>query len=51
MTESSARLSNTQDLFNLSDEHREVLDVADKFARNELGAPRHPHGCGRVVAR
>jgi isovaleryl-CoA dehydrogenase len=36
MTESSARLSNTQDLFSLSDEHREVLDHADKFARNEL---------------
>src|SRR5262245_27512122 len=36
MTESSDRLSNTQDLFSLSDEHREVLDHADRFARTEL---------------
>lgn len=42
MTERNGNLSNSEVLFSLSDEHREVLDHADKFARKELAplAPR-----------
>jgi alkylation response protein AidB-like acyl-CoA dehydrogenase len=42
MTERDGDLSNSEILFSLSDAHREVLDHADKFARNELAplAPR-----------